>query len=93
MTDDSKNKTVSWIGSFGSATIVLLSGFIVIGSYKADVDALKKLTEKIDTQNQSQEQRITRIESNNDNFREILTEMKSDIKDIKKSVQDRRVQP
>jgi len=45
MTDDSKNKTVSWIGAFGSATIVLLSNFIVIGSYKADVDVRIKLTD------------------------------------------------
>jgi len=93
MTDEIKNKVVSWIGSFGSATIVLLSGFIVIGSYKADVDTLKKLTEKIDAQNQAQEQRLTRIESNNDNFREILTEMKLDIKEIKKTVQERKGMP
>jgi hypothetical protein len=93
MTDESKNKTVSWIGSFGSATIVLLSGFIVIGSYKADVDTLKKLTEKMDVQNQVQEQRITKIEACYDNVRETLNEMKVDIKDIKKMTQERRGQP
>jgi hypothetical protein len=93
MTDESKNKAVSWIGSFGSATIVLLSGFIVIGSYKADVDTLKKLTEKMDVQNQVQEQRITKIEACYDNVRETLNEMKVDIKDIKKMTQERRGQP
>lgn len=93
MTEEKKDKVVSWMGSWGSATIVLLSGFIVIGSYKADVDMLKKLAEKIDTQNQVQETRITRLESSNDNFREMLVEMKSDIKDIKKTVQASRGMP
>ena len=93
MVEEKKDKMVSWIGSFGSATIVLLSGFIVIGAYKADVDMLKKLTEKIDTQNQVQEQRITRLESAIENFREGQTEMKVDLKDIKKMAQERKTIP
>ncbi len=90
MTEENRNKVTSWMGSWGSATIVLLSGFIVIGSYKTDVDILKKLTDKIDTQNQVQETRITRLESSNDNFREMLVEIKADIKDIKKMAQERK---
>ena len=80
MTDEKKDKVTSWMGSWGAATIVLLSGFVVIGSYKADVDTLKKITEKTEALNQAQEQRITRLEVAIDNFKEGQNEIRKDIK-------------
>lgn len=90
MPEDKKSQGVGVLGSLGGLAVVVLSSFVFVGSYKADVDTLKKSTEKIDAQNQIQEQRITKLETCYDNVREMLVEMKSDIKDIKKLAQEKQ---
>jgi len=90
MPEDKKNQGLGMIGSLGGIVVVVLSSFVFVGSYKTDVDTLKKSTEKIDAQNQIQEQRITKLETCYDNVREMLVEMKSDIKDIKKLAQEKQ---
>lgn len=91
MTDQNKSR-MYWLLTLGGGIplTALLTWVFTAGVLRADYEAVRTATYKSVEQNQNQDARLLRLEVNYEHLRSGMEEIKADVKDIKRIVQEKR---
>ena len=91
MTEQNKSR-MCWAFTLGGGIplVVFITWIFTAGILRGDYEAVKAVAYKAGEMNQAQEMRLQKLEVNYEHLRSGVDEIKADVKDIKRMVQDRR---